>query len=532
MSIKLLDCTLRDGGYYNNWDFDSDLVHDYLLCMQSVGIDFVEIGFRSLLKNGFKGAYAYSTDSFLKTLDIPDGLNLGVMINASELLSENARPEEIIEEFFTESSQVKLVRIAAHLREFKQILPVSQVLKDKGYLVGINIMQISEANKEEIIDFAKEANKWPIDVLYFADSLGNLSPNEIKQIIVNLRLGWKGDIGIHTHDNTSLAMINSRVAFEEGAAWIDSTVMGMGRGPGNAKTESAIIEFEKERHAQPNLESIVELIDNYFSPLQEKYSWGTNVFYYLAGENKIHPTYIQSMLDDNKYETPDILSLINHLKEVGGTKFSKEVLETGRQLYKSKKEGTWNPKEVFKGKEVLIIGSGPSALTHKEGLEEFVRQNHPIVLALNTKETISESLIDLRTACHPMRIIADCEEYTKLQQKIVLPFSQLPPEIKEMLPESNILDYGIFIEENRFNFGTYQSTIPLPLVVAYALSFVTAGKASKIYLAGIDGFNADDSRSAEMNQIFHSYFKESDSCEIVSITPTKNNIPSISVYAI
>ena len=180
----------------------------------------------------------------------------------------------------------------------------------------------------------------------------------------------------------------------------------------------------------------------------------------------------------------------------------------------------------------MIIGSGPSALTHKEGLEEFVRQNHPIVLALNTKETISESLIDLRTACHPMRIIADCEEYTKLQQKIVLPFSQLPPEIKEMLPESNILDYGIFIEENRFNFGTFQSTIPLPLVVAYALSFVTAGKASKIYLAGIDGFNGDDSRSAEMNQIFHSYFKESDSCEIVSITPTKNNIPSISVYAI
>ena len=99
---------------------------------------------------------------------------------------------------------------------------------------------------------------------------------------------------------------------------------------------------------------------------------------------------------------------------------------------------------------ILIIGSGPSALTHKEGLEEFVRQNHPIVLALNTKETISESLIDLRTACHPMRIIADCEEYTKLQQKIVLPFSQLPPQIKEMLPESNILDYGIFIEENRF----------------------------------------------------------------------------------
>jgi 4-hydroxy 2-oxovalerate aldolase len=532
MNIKLLDCTLRDGGYYNNWDFDADLVKAYLSCMKSIGIDFVEIGFRSIIKDGFKGAYAYSTDSFLDSLDIPSDLNIGIMINASELFIGNQPPEKNIEKLINQTSKIKLIRIAAHLKEFKKVLPVTQTLKNMGYMVGINLMQISEATEEDIIQYAEEANKWPLDVLYFADSLGSLDPLQIQNIIINLRKGWDGEIGIHTHDSKNLAMINSKTALSEGATWIDSTLTGMGRGPGNAKTENTIIEFEKERNAQPNLESIADLIDNYFNPLQEKYSWGTNIFYYLAGEHKIHPTYIQLMLEDDRYETPDILSLINHLKEVGGTQFSKEVLETGRQLYQSKKEGTWNPNEVFKDKEVLIIGSGPSAVTHKEGLEDFIKQNHPIVLALNTKKSISESLVDLRTACHPMRIIADCEEYFKLQQKIVLPFSQLPPEIQEMLPKPNILDYGIFIEENKFNFGALQSSIPLPLVVAYALSFVTAGKASKIYLAGIDGFNGDDSRSAEMNQIFHSYFQESNSCEIVSITPTKNNIPSISLYAI
>ena len=532
MPIKLLDCTLRDGGYYNNWDFDALLVKEYLSCMKSIGMDYVEIGFRSIIKDGFKGAFAYSTDSFLDNLDIPNELNIGIMINASELFIDNQPPEKNIEKLVNQTSRIKLIRIAAHLNEFKKILPVTETLKEMGYVVGINLMQISEAKEKDIVQYGKEASKWPLDVLYFADSLGNLDPLQIQKIITNLRKGWDGELGIHTHDSMDLAMINSKAALSEGATWIDSTLTGMGRGPGNAKTEHTIIEFEETRNIKPNLESVADLISNHFQPLKEKYSWGTNVFYYLAGKHKIHPTYIQSMLEDDRYEIPDVLSLINHLKEVDGTKFSKEVLETGRQLYKSTQDGTWNPKKLFKGKEVLIIGAGPSVETHKEGLEDFVKQNQPIVLALNTKKSISEPLINLRTACHPMRIVADCEEYSKLEQEIVLPLSQLPSEIKELLPKTNILDYGIFIEENKFDFGALQSTIPLPLVIAYALSFVTAGDAKKIYLAGIDGFNGDDSRSAEMNQIFHSYFQTPNSCELVSITPTKNNIPSISLYAI
>ena len=115
-------------------------------------------------------------------------------------------------------------------------------------------------------------------------------------IITNLRKGWVGDIGIHTHDSMNLAMINSKTALSEGATWIDSTLTGMGRGPGNAKTEHTIIEFEEYRNIKPNLENIADLISNYFNPLKEKYSWGTNIFYYLAGKHKIHPTYIQEML--------------------------------------------------------------------------------------------------------------------------------------------------------------------------------------------------------------------------------------------
>ena len=85
--IVLLDCTLRDGGYYNNWDFPKNLISKYLKSMAASGVEFAEIGFRSLETKTFKGACAYSRDSFIKNLQIPSNLKIGVMINASELLN-------------------------------------------------------------------------------------------------------------------------------------------------------------------------------------------------------------------------------------------------------------------------------------------------------------------------------------------------------------------------------------------------------------------------------------------------------------
>ena len=98
--IKLLDCTLRDGGYYNDWDFDLELVNKYLLAMSTLEVDFIEIGFRSLKNEGFKGACAFSSDSYLASLTIPNNLQnkIGVMVNGSELITSN--PNHILEKLF------------------------------------------------------------------------------------------------------------------------------------------------------------------------------------------------------------------------------------------------------------------------------------------------------------------------------------------------------------------------------------------------------------------------------------------------
>ncbi len=113
-----LDCTLRDGGYYNAWDFPADLVSDYLNAMQTAGVDVVELGFRFLKNEGFKGAHAFTTDAYLRALSIPDGLAIGVMVNGADLCTDLGL-EAALERLFpnaAKDSPAVLVPLACHYR--------------------------------------------------------------------------------------------------------------------------------------------------------------------------------------------------------------------------------------------------------------------------------------------------------------------------------------------------------------------------------------------------------------------------------
>ena len=128
--ITLLDCTLRDGGYYNNWDFSKELIEDYLKAM-SAKIQFIELGFRFLKKDIYLGPCAYTTPYFLESLSIPKNLKIGIMINASDLISNKLSKADIDHHFFqfTKKNKISFVRFACHLKEVEKILPYCNKLK-------------------------------------------------------------------------------------------------------------------------------------------------------------------------------------------------------------------------------------------------------------------------------------------------------------------------------------------------------------------------------------------------------------------
>jgi 4-hydroxy 2-oxovalerate aldolase len=538
--INHLDCTLRDGGYYNDWDFSPELVSDYLQAMAALDVDFVEVGFRFVTNEGFKGGFAFSTDDFIHTLPIPVALEgkIGVMINGADLLPKDKSQEvlsfqqEVLNKLFKDKadSPVTLVRIACHVYEFANCLPATIWLKDRGYLVGFNLMQVAELTTIEIKQLAEQANQYPIDVLYFADSMGSLDPEQINKIIESFKQNWDGELGIHTHDNMGQALVNTQQAVKQGVTWVDSTVTGMGRGPGNVQTEYLALTLADYK-PKANPTKLFELIRKHFKPMQVQYGWGTNPYYYLAGKYGIHPTYVQEMLSDSRYSDEDLIAVIDHLKIAGGNKFSLNALDSARHFYSGEPRGSWSPAELFKGRDVLILGTGPGVATHKKAIEAYIQRKKPFVLALNTQSAIKQELINVRAACHPVRLLADCHEHLTLPQPLITPVSMLPENLKQELANKQLFDFGIEIKLGSFEINEYFCTLPSSLVVAYALAVALCGQANRILLAGFDGYPEGDLRNKEMDLLLQSYFQAPNAPSLISITPTRYEVIIQSVFA-
>ena len=129
--ITILDCTLRDGGYYNNWDFNESIVDKYLSAMSKAKVDIVEIGFRFPPQNKFLGKFAYSEDDYLNSLSLPRSISYAVMINASDLINYEDGIECAIKNLFSKKkdSPIDIIRIATHSKDVKECHTIATALK-------------------------------------------------------------------------------------------------------------------------------------------------------------------------------------------------------------------------------------------------------------------------------------------------------------------------------------------------------------------------------------------------------------------
>ncbi len=524
MKYKILDCTLRDGGYYNNWLFSKKLAQDYLYAMSKSGIKYVELGFRSPVKNVYKGQNWYTSEEYLNKLSIPKNLSIGVMVNVFEITSGPGGIKKTTDLLFKNKkfSKLKFVRLASHINEVDNAFKICKILKKKGYKVAVNIMQISEHSDKNIIDVGKKASKTKPDILYFADSLGSMNEKKILDVIKNLRSYWSGDLGIHTHDNLGKALSNSIFSMKNNVTWIDSTVTGMGRGPGNAKTESLILEVNNYPKIYFDLLPILKIIDKYFEKMKAFYKWGTNPFYHLAGKYSIHPTYIQEMLSQ-KIDDSKILKIINQLKNGLGKKYDINLIRSEFQKPIKIIDGNWKPKSKFKNKEVLFLASGSNLLSYKKNIEKYIKETKPLVIALKPKIKFNYKFINYYIACNPLRIMSESSTYNNLKKPLIIPQSLMPNSIKNKFNKVKTFNFGAGLKQNNFNFKNNGAIIPKFYTLSYALAVATSGYSKKISLAGFDGYGKNDQRTKVIDEIFDIYKKNKRSLPITFLTPSSYN---------
>lgn len=530
--MKILDCTLRDGGYYNDWDFGEALVADYLRAMAAARPDAVEIGFRFRNGGRYRGPFAYSPESWLRSLPLPEGIPLAVMVNEADFPDGGNALDNAVDQAFVNAgdSCVELVRVATVFERLENAAAIVLRLKRLGYRTALNVMQIARASDAELHEIGRLAASAEPEVLYFADSTGSLQPGDVRRIVNALRRNWNGALGLHAHDNMQMALANCMAAAEAGVAWLDGTVLGMGRGPGNVRTENLVLAFGERHGGNEDLAPLFQCMADWFEPLRDQYRWGSNPYYFLAGQYGIHPTYIQTMLADSRYGADDIIATIEFLRARSANRYSQANLEQAGNFYGDSPQGSWQPTDLIEGREVLVLGSGPGCKTHREALEHFIRIRAPVVIALNVNSPIRDELIHLHAACHPIRLLRDARSYAKVQGALVAPVSALPEAVRTSLERIECHDYGLALGSDTFEFGESHAILPRPMAAGYAMAIANSGGATRIYMAGFDGYGPEDPRNLEMNEVLSCYRNCTSAVELRSITPTRYEIPEDSVY--
>lgn len=284
--IKILDCTIRDGGLMNNHQFDDGTVAAVYSACAEAGIDYMELGYKASKRifTGNHGKWKFCTEDDIRRIvgDHDSALKLSVMADAERTdYHEDILPRS--------QSVLSMVRIATYIHQIPVALDMIKDAHDKGYETTLNLMAASTIPEWELDEAIAIVADSEVDVIYLVDSFGSFYSEQVRYLMEKfLRLaGSRGKtIGMHAHNNQQLAYANSIEALILGANMLDGSMAGLGRGAGNCPIELLIGFLHNPKyHLRPVLRCIQEDIE----PLREKLLWGFDIPYMITGLLNRHP---------------------------------------------------------------------------------------------------------------------------------------------------------------------------------------------------------------------------------------------------
>lgn len=405
MTLKILDCTIRDGGHLNKWHFSHACVKASYFAALKSGIDYFEIGYRCPQTVTGLGEFGYCTDQFLFSLfNASEKCKLTVMIDAGKSDTSLFGP------CTPERTPVKAVRVAAYPYELAKAFELLEDLKEKGYEVFLNLMASSELTAEHLDQLRNWRGRNMLEAATFADSFGSFIPSDIPGHVATLRgLGFSS-IGFHPHNNLQMAFANTLRAIEEGVSVVDASIFGMGRGSGNLPIEVLVGYLEKQGGSNYNTVPYLDVIERFYLDLFSELNWGYKIQSLMGGLKNIHPYYIDDLFRRKNYTVDEIWNALDIVKESCPISFSVEKLNRaleGRfftpltpekaqsacagiaeQLQIVPATDAFNVKRLelagrHRGRKVVVLANGPSIEKHREGIAKLVRDENAITIGLN-----------------------------------------------------------------------------------------------------------------------------------------------------
>ena len=294
--IKVVDCTVRDGGLINNHDFDERFVREIYKALSAAGVDYVELGYKNskkLFSPKEYGKWKFCDDDDIKK--VIDGIEprskVSIMVDIGRVDVDDVKPKN--------ESPVDMIRVASYVKDIDKAIAMVNHFVDKGYETTVNIMAISRALDNELNEALHQLEEESrAMVVYVVDSFGALYQETTEFLIKKAKSILKTkEVGMHAHNNQQLAFSNTIEAIIHDANFVDGTVYGLGRAAGNCPLE-LLVGFLK--NPKFDLRPILDLISNEFIPLRKKMEWGYIIPYAITGMFDEHPKAAMELRNSSK----------------------------------------------------------------------------------------------------------------------------------------------------------------------------------------------------------------------------------------
>lgn len=384
--IQVLDCTLRDGGYCNQWQFGLENSKKIIKNLLEAKIDIIECGF--LTK---QVVYKQDITRFSKLSQV-EKLLLGqtkekiytVMVNFGEY------PIEEIPKY--KNGLVNGIRVAFHKKDKEEALVFCKQVKEKGYLVFIQPMVSLNYTDKEFLDLVVQINQIQPYACYIVDSFGMMKKKEMLRFfyLTDHNLSLKIAIGFHAHNNLQLSYSNSQVLVEQQTKReliIDTSIMGMGRGAGNLNTELFLSYLKEMGIEKYQVAPLLQVIDEVITSFYQKNPWGYTLPNYLSAIYNTHPNYAMYLSEKNTLTIEGIDQIFSRMEEEKRILYDKAYIEKLYLCYmmegKGNKEHLKEFSERLKKKKVLLVAPGRSVEEEKEKVIDFISREDILSISIN-----------------------------------------------------------------------------------------------------------------------------------------------------
>jgi 4-hydroxy 2-oxovalerate aldolase len=308
--IKVMDCTVRDGGLMNNWQFTDDFVRGVYETCVAAGVDYMEIGYRSS-ESAFSrdevGAWKFCDDADLRRImgDNDTDMKISAMADIGRIDCDDIPPAD--------ESLIDMLRVACYVHQTDKAVALAEHCIDKGYETCINLMAVSRAMERDLDEALKDLSTCRVPIIYLVDSFGAMYCEQIQSLAEKYHAALPGKtIGYHGHNNQQLAFANTIEAIIRDCNFLDASLLGIGRGAGNCPLELLMSFLKNPKY---NVRPIYDAISKLMIPLQKKIEWGYHMPYAITGTFNEHPRSAMALMDsDDKYEFADFYDTISDMK--------------------------------------------------------------------------------------------------------------------------------------------------------------------------------------------------------------------------